>query len=179
MTVNVNRKDLVYTGKVFNLYTENVTLPNGNTTDLNILRHPGAAAMVALTEEQQIVLIKQYRHAINDYIWEIPAGTLDPDETPLVCARRELVEEAGVSANKWEKLGEIVPVPGYSDERIHIFLAAELEEDRQNLDVDEILDVHQIDFSKALSMIRKGQIVDAKSITGIFLARDYLQTISK
>ena len=175
MKAKVNHSDLAYSGKIFNIYTENVTLPNGNTTNLNILRHPGAAAMVALTDNREIILIKQYRHAVMDYIWEIPAGTLDPNETPLVCAQRELIEEAGVAAKKWDKLGEIIPVPGYSDERIHIFLATDLQKAEQNLDKDEVLEVHRFGFSEVFSMIRTGRILDGKSITGILLAKDRLR----
>ena len=173
MSAKTNRSEVVYEGRVFNIYAENVTLPNGSTTDLNLLRHPGAAAMVAMPSPGQVILLKQYRHAVMDYIWEIPAGTRDPGETPETCARRELAEEAGVSAGSWQKLGEIIPAPGYTDERIHIFLARDLTPTDQNLDTDEVLDVHQVDFEKAMSMVRDGLIIDAKTITGLFLARDF------
>jgi 8-oxo-dGTP pyrophosphatase MutT (NUDIX family) len=174
MEIKVHKKELIHQGKVFKLYAENVTLPNGYNTTLSIIRHPGASAMVAITDTRQILLIRQYRHAADGYIWEIPAGTLDPGESPMDCAQRELVEETGFSADTWQKLGEIIPVPGYSDERIHIYLAENLKQARQNLDGDEVLEVHPFEFTEVIEMIRTGQIMDAKSITGIFMAKCHL-----
>ena len=174
MEPKVQKTELLYKGKVFGLYAETVTLPNGNTTTLNIIRHPGASAMVAVTPDRLIFLVRQYRYAADGYIWEIPAGTLDSGESPLDCAKRELAEEAGVSAGTWHKLGEIIPVPGYSDERIHIFLAVDLTETDQKLDTDEILEVHQFEFNDVLSMIRSGKIIDSKTIAAIYLAKDHL-----
>jgi ADP-ribose pyrophosphatase len=174
MEIQVHKKELIHRGKVFDLYGENITLPNGHTTTLSILRHPGASAMVALTEDLKVLLIRQYRHAAGGYIWEIPAGTLDPEESPLDCAQRELVEETGFSADAWHKLGEIIPVPGYSDERIHIFLARTLKQAEQNLDSDEVLEVHPFALPEVVGMITAGQIMDAKTISGIFLAKCHL-----
>lgn len=170
----LNHREFIHQGRVFNVFKDNVTLKNGTTIDLDIIRHPGASAMVAMTEHKEIILLKQYRYAVDDYIWEIPAGTLNPNEPPIECAKRELIEEAGVSAENWEKLGEITPLPGYSDERIHIFLASGLKEAEQNLDDDEILNVHRIQFQDAVTMIYSGRIIDAKSISGIFMAKDRL-----
>jgi ADP-ribose pyrophosphatase len=168
----LNKSDFIHQGRVFKLFRDNVTLENGFTVDLDIVRHPGASAIVPLTDQHDIILIRQYRYAAGDFIWEIPAGTLEPEESPLFCARRELIEETGFSASAWEKLGEIIPVPGYSDERIHLFLAEDLVPSRQHLDRDEILEVHTVSFNDALSMIRSGKIVDGKTITGILLAKD-------
>ncbi|MFC1882862.1 NUDIX hydrolase, partial [Thermodesulfobacteriota bacterium] len=123
-----------------------------------------------------IVLLKQYRHALKKYIWEIPAGTLDPQEEIINCAKRELIEETGYSAAQWHRLGEITPVPGYSDERIHIFLATELQPADQNLDEDEVIQVQAVDFLKALEMMGDGEIQDAKSIAGLFLASQWLKS---
>ena len=172
MTVKVNRSHLIHRGKVLNVYRDTVTFDSGVTTDLDIIRHPGAAAIVPLTDQHQIILIKQYRYALKDFIWEIPAGTLEPPETPLNCAKRELTEEAGVSAQTWEPLGKIIPVPGYSDEQVFLFLATDLSPATQNLDEDEILHVHPVAFEDAVHMIRSGDIMDAKSITGILLAKE-------
>jgi len=122
MFVKINRRQSIHHGRVFALVRENVTLDNGTTTDLDFIEHPGAAGIVALTGEGNVVLVRQYRHALKRYVWEIPAGTLDPQETAIDCARRELVEETGYAAAQWQKLGEITPVPAYSDERIHLFL---------------------------------------------------------
>ena len=174
MTARVNSRTTVHRGRVFSLIRENVTLDNGVTTDLEFVEHPGAAAIVPMLTESKLLLLKQYRHALKDYIWEIPAGTLDPQESVMNCAKRELIEETGYSADQWQKLSEITPVPGYSDERIHIFLASGLQPARQNLDQDEIINVHEIEFNQALEMIKRGEIRDAKSIAGLFLARNRL-----
>lgn len=170
MTARVNHKKSLYRGRVFDFTVENITLENGVTCDLDIIRHPGASAIVPFSDRETVILLKQYRHSLGGYIWEIPAGTFDPDEAPLACARRELSEETGFKATRWEKLGEITPVPGYSDERVHIFLALGLSASRQKLDVDEMLDVHPVGIDQALEMISTGEIQDAKTIVGLYLA---------
>ncbi|MDQ1335537.1 MAG: ADP-ribose pyrophosphatase [Thermodesulfobacteriota bacterium] len=167
--------ETLHQGRVFTLVREKVALENGVTIDLDIVRHPGAAAMVPLTEDNTLLMIRQYRHAVGGFIWEIPAGTLDPEETPLACAKRELIEEIGYSAETWHKLGEITPVPGYSDERIHIFSAMDLSPAIQHLDRDEILDVHEIRFEDAVKMVERGEIGDAKTLSGLFMARLWLK----
>ncbi len=175
MTATINSRTIVHQGKVFSLIRENVTLDNGITTDMEFVEHPGATAIIPLLNESRVLLLKQYRHALKEYIWEIPAGTLDPQESVINCAKRELIEETGYSANQWQKLAEITPVPGYSDERIHIYLATDLQPAEQNLDKDEIINVHEVEFSKAIEMIKRGEIQDAKSITGLFLAFNRLK----
>lgn len=175
MTATINSRTTVHRGRVFSLIRENVTLPNGVTTDLEFVAHPGATAIIPLLNASKVLLLKQYRHALKKYIWEIPAGTLDPKEEVMHCAKRELIEETGYSADQWQKLAEITPVPGYSDERIHIFLASGLQPARQHLDKDEIINIHEIEFSEAIEMIRRGEIQDAKSIAGLFLAFDWLK----
>jgi ADP-ribose pyrophosphatase len=152
------------------MISENITLQNGVTTDIDVIRHPGASAIVPLPERGKVILIKQYRHAIGNFIWEIPAGTLNPKEKAIDCAKRELVEETGFAARAWQKLGEITPVPGYSDERIHIFLAENLEPAEQNLDSDEVLDVYDFKYEDALEMVYNGKIQDSKTIAGLFMA---------
>jgi 8-oxo-dGTP pyrophosphatase MutT (NUDIX family) len=172
--INSIRK--VHRGRVFDIFSENITLPNGVTTDIDILRHPGAAAIVPMADDGTLVWLRQYRHATGGYIWEIPAGTLDADESPLVCAKRELIEETGFSSESWRLLGEIVPVPGYSSERIHLYLAMDLKEASQDLDQDELLEVHRIALDEAIHMIFSGQVVDAKTITGLLMARQWLNS---
>ena len=149
---------------------ENVTLENGVVAELDVIRHPGAAAIVPFMNRNTLLLIKQYRHAAGGFIWEIPAGTIDSGESPLTCAKRELIEETGFSAEIWEPIGEITPLPAYSDERIQIFRASNLTPAKQHLDQDEILDVHEVSFDDALMMIRNHQIQDAKSISALFMA---------
>jgi ADP-ribose pyrophosphatase len=171
MTTIVNRQEQVYQGRVFTMVRENVTLDNGVTVDIDTIQHPGASAIVPITAEETVILIRQYRHAVGGYIWEIPAGTLDPGEDPAACAARELVEETGYAAASWRRLGEITPVPGYSDERIHLYLATDLTPASQHLDADEVLDVHEISFETALKMIDAGDIQDAKTICALLRVR--------
>lgn len=175
MSAKVNSKAILYEGRVFKLLRENVTLNNGVTVDLDVIHHPGASAMIPMSGNDNVILIKQYRHALRDFIWEIPAGTLVPNETPLECAKRELIEETGFSANTWQKLGEITPVPGYSNERIHMFLAADLVPTEQDLDKDEVLDVHEVPLGKAVEMIHEGAIQDSKTISGLFMVTNWLR----
>ncbi len=175
MTVKLNSSNTIYKGRVYEVIRENITLPNQVKVDLDVIRHPGAAAIVAMSDKRDIVMVRQYRHAIGDFIWEIPAGTLDHSESHLTCAKRELEEETGFSAQNWKKLGEIVPVPGYSDERIFLYLATELCEVGRHPEQDEYLSVHMISFDHAVNMIYKGDICDAKTISGIFMAGKALE----
>ena len=169
MSVKVHEITSLYNGKIFNVALEKVTLPNGVTKDREVVRHPGAAAMVPLLDDGNVVLVKQYRHAVNNYLWEIPAGTLEPDEEPMACAERELVEETGYEATNFDKLTEILPAPGYTDEHIHIFLATGLTLAEQRLEDDEVLTVRPTPFDKAIEMIKAGEIQDAKTIVGLLL----------
>jgi ADP-ribose pyrophosphatase len=168
MTVRVQRKEIIYHGRVFDLTLENVSLPNGVSVEMEIIRHPGAAAIVPLTSNQEILMLKQYRHAIGTYWWEIPAGTFDGKEEPLACAQRELAEETGYTARIWEPLGKLTPVPGYSDERIHLFMARDLIPTAQHLDFDEIIEVRALPLDQVVAMIVDGRIEDAKSIAAVF-----------
>ena len=175
MSATINSSATLHQGRVFNLVKENYTLENGVTSDMDFIQHPGAAAMVPMLNNAEVVLIKQYRHAVREFIWEIPAGTLDPGESPIACARRELIEETGYSATDWHQLGTITPLPGCSDERIHIFLASDLKPAEQHLDDDEMLNVHPVKFNAALQMILAGEISDGKTISGLFLAFNRLK----
>ena len=175
MSAIINRCTTLHKGRVFNLVKEDYTLDNGVTSEMDFIQHPGATAMVPMLNLTDVILIKQYRHAIREFIWEIPAGTLNPEESPLHCAQRELIEETGYSAAAWQQLGTITPLPGCSDERIHIFLASDLKSAEQNLDDDEMLKVHQLKLEDALQMILSGEIADGKTISGLFLAAKWLQ----
>ena len=170
MPTQVNSQITLHEGRIFRLIRENVTLENGVVTELDVIRHPGAAAIVPFSRQNTLLLIKQYRHAAGGFIWEIPAGTRDPGESTLECAKRELIEETGFSAENWVKLVEITPLPAYSDERIHIFCATNLTPAKQHLDQDELLEVHEVPFDDALLMIKNNEIQDAKTISGLFMA---------
>ena len=178
MTARINDRQILHRGRVYNLIKENVTLDNGVTADMEYIEHPGATAVIPILSDSRVLLLKQYRHSLREYIWEIPAGTLDPKEEILECAQRELIEETGYSADQWQKLGEITPLPGYSDERIHIFVATDLKPAVQDLDKDEIIHVHKVEFNKTVEMIKNGEIQDAKSITGLLMMQNHLRGIT-
>jgi ADP-ribose pyrophosphatase len=169
MSAKVHKITSLYNGKIFNVVLEKVTLPNGAIKNREIVRHPGAAAMVPLLDDGKVVLIRQYRHAVGEFLWEIPAGTLEPHEGPIECARRELVEETGYEASSFDKLAEILPAPGYTDEHIHIFLATGLRWVGQRPEDDEVQEARATSFETALEMITKGEIRDAKTIAGLLL----------
>jgi ADP-ribose pyrophosphatase len=157
----------IYTGRVVTLNIDRVTLPNGVTVDLEIIRHPGAAAVVPMKEDDTVVLIRQFRHAAGGFIYEIPAGKLHPGEDPLNCAERELEEEVGYRASSFELLSSIFTAPGFADEVIHVYKAAGLSKGRQQLDRDEVLDVIEMSLSDAMAKIEDGTIRDAKTIVGL------------
>ena len=164
----------VYRGRIVHLTVDTVTLPNGATVDLEVIRHPGAAAVVPLDWNGEVLLIKQYRHAADGYIYEVPAGKLDPGEPPEVCAARELIEEAGVEAAQIDRLGAILTTPGFTDEVIHLYLARRLGRAPQKLDDDGVLPVGRVAFARALAMCASGEIRDAKSVCALFLAERFL-----
>jgi ADP-ribose pyrophosphatase len=157
----------IYSGKVITLNIDTVTLPNGVTIDLEIVRHPGAAAVVPLMDNGIVVLIKQFRHAAGGFIYEIPAGKLHPGEDPKDCAARELEEEIGYRAGKLELLSSIFTAPGFTDEVIHIYRATGLTQGRQQLDRDEVLEIVEVSLREAIEMIRVGTIRDAKTMVGL------------
>lgn len=164
----------VYRGRVVDLWVESVELPNGHEVELEIIHHPGAAAVVPLHEDGTVTLIRQYRHAAGGFIWEVPAGKLD-GEDPAVCAIRELAEEAGLKTARLTKLGVIWTTPGFTDERIHLFLAEELTAAEQHLESDEVLSLHRIPLAQALKMVVQGEVTDGKTIAALFLAQARIQ----
>jgi ADP-ribose pyrophosphatase len=169
----VLRRDVVHRGRVFELGVESVRLPDGREVGLDVLRHPGAAAVLPLTDRGAILMIRQFRHAADGFLWEIPAGTLDPGESPVDCAHRELAEEARVRAVEMIPLGEILPVPGYSTERIHLFLARGLEAADGRLDADELIaEVRPVPVGEVVAWLRDGSLVDAKSSVAVARARE-------
>jgi ADP-ribose pyrophosphatase len=168
-------KPVLWHGRVFDFKSEEEALPNGKNTRIEVIRHPGSSAIVPVQGDHSVILLRQYRPAIRRFIWEIPAGTVRRGENPLDCAKRELQEECGVVGNRFESIGEILIAPGYSDERIHLFLATELVPCQQKLDEDECLEVHPFRLGEAMEMIRKGDIEDAMSIVGLKMAYSRLE----
>lgn len=157
----------IFKGKVVTLNLETVTLPNGATVELEVVRHPGAAAIVPMKDDRTVILIRQFRLAAGGFIYEIPAGKLFPGEDPELCAGRELEEEIGYRAGKIERLETFFAAPGFTDEVIHLFKATNLIKTAQKLDHDEVLEVIEIPIDKAISWIRDGTIRDAKTIVGL------------
>ena len=167
----------IYKGRVVTLNLETVTLPNGTTVELEIIRHPGAAAIVPLKDERTVVLIRQYRHAAGGFIYEIPAGKLHPGEDPRACAARELEEEIGYRVSSLELLTSIFTAPGFADEVIHIYQGTGLTPGTQNLGHDEVLEVLELSLDRAIAMIHDGTIRDGKTIVGLQTA--YLRQRSR
>ena len=164
----------VYTGRVISLDVDEVRFPNATIGELEMIRHSGASAVVPLLDaaraDPDVVLIRQYRYAANGYLYEIPAGRLDPDESPEKCAERELREETGYTAGRLRQLTTIYTTPGFTDERIHIFVAEELTNGLATPEDDEFMEIHPIPLSRAVAMIHSGEIVDAKTAIGLLLA---------
>jgi ADP-ribose pyrophosphatase len=165
----------IYKGRVVTLNIETVTLPNGATVDLEIIRHPGAAAVVPMKDDRTVILIYQYRHAAGGYIYEIPAGKLHPGEDPRECADREMEEEIGYKATRLDPLVSFFSAPGFTDEILHVFEATGLTRGTQCLGHDEVLQVIELPLEKAIAQIQDGTIRDAKTIIG--LQAVYLQSV--
>lgn len=165
----------IYDGRLIRLNMETVSLPTGNEVELEIVRHPGGAVVVALNDELEVCLLQQYRHAAGGVIWELPAGCIDPeDDTPLATARRELEEEAGLVAGEWQDLGSIYPSPGFCDEVLYLFLARDLTQTRTDHGDDELIEVYWVSLAEALNMISSNDIRDSKTVAGLFKAREFL-----
>lgn len=162
----------VFTGRVLTLNLEQVRLPNGQVAELEIAHHPGGAAVVAIDAEGRVCLLRQFRHVAGGWLTELPAGKLEGGEPPLECARRELVEEAGVSARRWEKLGEFFSSPGVLTEVIHLFLAQDLEPADASPEDHEVLEATWIPLRDAVDLAASGQLQDAKSLIGLLWARE-------
>jgi ADP-ribose pyrophosphatase len=168
-----NRRPVLKLG-VVDLGVETASLPNGIEVELAVIRHPGASAIVALDASSNVAMLSQYRHAVGAWMWEVPAGCRNAGEQPLDCARRELGEEAGVAASRWDHLGSIVTIPSFCDERIELFLARELSDGAGVLDRDEMIRVSRVPFEETFAMIQRGEIIDAKTIVALFRARAFL-----
>jgi ADP-ribose pyrophosphatase len=161
----------IYRGRIVHLTEETVELPNGQRVELEIVRHPGASAVAAVDGDGAVTLLRQYRYAAGGYLWEVPAGKLDPGEAPLACAARELREEAGIEAVRLEPVGSIVTCPGFCDEVIHLFVATGLRSVPQELGADEVIDaVRSVPLADAMAMIARGEIRDGKTIAAVVQA---------
>jgi ADP-ribose pyrophosphatase len=163
------KRRVAYQGRSITVCVEEAELPNGRRVDLDVVRHPGAAAVVPFETDRVVLLIRQFRHAAGGTIWEVPAGKLDGD-TPEVCAVKELEEEAGRRAGRLERLGSIWTTPGFTDEVIHLFAAFDLEPIPQRLEADEVIEVVPTPIGEALDLIWRGELRDAKSAIALIHA---------
>jgi len=164
----------IFQGRIVNLGVETATLPNGKQVELEVIRHPGAAAVVPVHEDGSVTLVHQYRHAGGGMHHEVPAGVLEPNETPLQCAQRELSEEVQLQAEQLTPLGRIYTTPGFTDEQIHLFLAQDLRPSDGKPEADEFIKVVRIPLSDALEWIRDGDISDGKTICALHLTAQHL-----
>ena len=166
--------DRIYTGKVISLKVDTVEVDNKGYKKREIVEHPGAVAIVAITEDNKVVLVKQFRKPIEQVIWELPAGKLEIGESPKECAIRELKEETGYSAKNLKLLHKFFTSAGFSNQKIYIFLATGLTKGEPDFDDDEFIEKYEIDINEAQNMVIKNEIEDAKTSIGILLAKELI-----
>jgi 8-oxo-dGTP pyrophosphatase MutT (NUDIX family) len=164
----------VFTGRVIEVNIERVELPNGTTASLEIIRHPGGAAVLALDAGNRVCLLRQFRHAAGGWVWELPAGKIDNREPPLQTAQRELEEEAGITAGSWQSLGDTLSSPGVFTEVVHLYLATQLTALPPRPEEHEVFEVHWLPFNDVLRMARSGELRDGKSLVAIFRASTHV-----
>lgn len=165
----------IYQGRAIDLCVESVELPNGVRCDLEIVRHPGGAAAIALDDERRVCLLHQFRHAAGGWIWELPAGRIDHPEAPQTTAVRELEEEAGLRAAQWIPLGKVVSSPGVFTEVVYLYLARSLTDVGAKADEDEVFEMSWVPFEEAVERAHTGDITDGKTIIGLLRAERWLE----
>jgi ADP-ribose pyrophosphatase len=167
--------EYIYNGKILNLRRDKVKIPGGRESYREIVEHNGGGAILAINEKKEIIMVRQFRKPFEEVLLEIPAGKLEKDENPLDCGIRELEEETGFKAKHMELMNVIYPSPGFSDEKLYIYFCDEMEKTSTNYDEDEIIQIEYIPYDRAVDMIYKKEIADAKSITGILMAGKYIK----
>jgi ADP-ribose pyrophosphatase len=173
----LTKREPVFEGRMIEVAVETVEMPNGMQVELEIIRHPGGAAAVALDEQERVCLLRQFRHAADGWLWELPAGRIEPDEEPRLTATRELAEEAGVSADDWTDLGPMHSSPGVFTEVIHLWLARGLSQGEPAQHADELIEIHWLPLSQALDWCNDGTITDAKTLIGLYRTQAYLKSL--
>ena len=174
------KADRIYTGRVLNLDEDTVRFPDGSTGQLEMIRHSGASAVLPFMDDPsnpdpRVVLIRQFRHATDDFIYEVPAGRIDPGESAEQCAARELAEETGYQASRIDRLTTIYTTPGFTDERIHLFMATGLVAGAHHREVDEFLEMHRFRWAEVLELVRTGKIVDGKTLSAILFVQCFVK----
>lgn len=166
------KQTLQYSGRIVRLTTDEVVLPNGHHALLEVVHHPGGAVVAALDAHNRVCLLRQYRYVADGWLWELPAGKLEPQEPPLLTAQRELIEEAGVSAAHWHELGVCLSSPGVLTERLHLYLATGLTAAAKAHEHAEVIQVHWVALEEACAWALDGTINDCKSALGVLRARN-------
>jgi 8-oxo-dGTP pyrophosphatase MutT (NUDIX family) len=174
-TSSLLKMKTVYLGRVITVNVETVRLPNGHVADLEIIHHPGGAAIVAVDAERRVCLIRQFRHAVGGWIWELPAGKLEPAEPPLETAKRELIEEAGYQGHIWASLGDYVSSPGVFTETVKLFLAQGLKISTMAHEPSELIEVHWVPLDEACARALAGELNDGKTALGLLRAQAKLK----
>jgi ADP-ribose pyrophosphatase len=175
MNYRIVKSDVIYSGKVFNIKVDQIEYNTGNKAVREVAEHPGGAVVVPVTEEGKIVMVTQHRFPVNEILLELPAGKLSKGEDPKLCAVRELEEETGYKSDNVNKLGSIFTTPGYSTEKLWIYLAKDLKPGDHNREEGEFgMEVFELSLKEIEEKIYNGEIVDGKTICGIFLAKSYL-----
>ena len=169
------KSETLMKGRAFTIRRDYLKTPDGRETKFDIIEHGGSVVIIPVDQRGNVLLVRQYRHATGMDLLELPAGTLDDDEEPEVCAAREIREETGMAAGKLVKLGDFYLAPGYSTEFMHVFLATELKDDPLEADADEFLSVESIPLSEAIRMAESGEMPDAKSLAALFMAKQHLE----
>ncbi len=175
MPFELLKSEIVYPGRAFTIRRDTLRMPDAREASFDIVEHVGSVIILPLDADGQLLFVRQYRHAAGLELLELPAGTLDKDESPEACATREVREETGMAAGKLEPLGGFYLAPGYSTEYMHVYLATDLRYDPLEADADEFLTVERFPLKEALVMFESGEIQDAKSLAAILLARKYLE----
>lgn len=168
--------ELIYDGRIFKVSRDKALLENGKTADREVVHHSGGVTVIPVTDNNEILMVKQYRYPHEKVMLEIPAGKLEPGETHYDCGKRELLEETGCTCKNYEYVGEVVPTPAYLTEVIHMYIATGLEFSEQKLDEDEFLEVEKVPLEKAVEMVMKGEITDSKTQIGILKAWHIINT---
>jgi ADP-ribose pyrophosphatase len=174
MSFELLNSELIFSGRAFTIRRDTLRLPDGHETKFDIVEHVGSVVLIPVDEKGDLLFVRQYRHAAGLDLLELPAGTLDKDEAPEACARREVREETGMAAARLELLGGFYLAPGYSTEYMHVYLATGLVPDPLEADADEFLSVESLPLDRALAMAERGEFPDAKTLAALALARPRL-----